>query len=431
MVQASSPGGVHVKILVVCSTLDLKYKLGCTPAWWQLLKALYETGNEVIAVPYLGNPVDSPWWRTYPNPCNVESKLYNYFLDYKKQRGKLSQCVEKPNPLLNWLPEFHVKRRWEKHIFEILSKEKDIDAILFMNVPINHIKGIPTRVKEGFGIPVAYYEGDMPTILPKYATDGMFKFNYYVNADLSEFDVFFTNSKGVIPDLEEMGARNVHPLYYAADPGLLNPIDIEKDIDISFFGLGSDFREGWMTKMIAEPSAQLPNVNFSVAGKNFGIPLGHANLIGDLSYSAFREFCCRSKICLNITRWSHTNIFASATARPFELAAYGACIVSQPYNGIEEWFDIGKDLILIEQADEVVEVYQWLLSSEDDRQKLAENARSRILKDHTYHNRAELVARELGRKNPSSLTLRVSTDDNTSLRENRKQRAHVINGVKQ
>jgi len=39
-----------MKILVICSTLDLKYKLGCTPSWWQLLKALHETGNEVIAV---------------------------------------------------------------------------------------------------------------------------------------------------------------------------------------------------------------------------------------------------------------------------------------------------------------------------------------------------------------------------------------------
>ena len=393
-----------MKILVVCSTLDLKYKLGCTPAWWQLLKALHEIGNEVIAVPYLGDPVDSPWWRTYSNPCNIESKLYNSFLDRKKQRGQLSQYVRKPNPLLSKLPEYHVRRKWEKHLLEILSKEKDVDAILFINVPLNHIKGIPTKAKREFGIPVAYYEGDMPTILPKHATDGMCKFNYYVDADLSEYDTFFTNSKGVIPDLKEMGAKNVYPLYYAADPDLLNPIQVKKDVDISFFGLGSDFREEWMTKMITQPSMQLPNVNFCVGGRDFGIPLGNANLVGDLSYSAFREFCCRSKICLNITRWSHTNVYASATARPFELAAYGACIVSQPYNGIEEWFEVGKELIVVEQEDEIVEVYQWLLSSEEDRRKIAECARDRIYKNHTYHNRAKLVVSKLLTKSSLSLT---------------------------
>lgn len=411
-----------MKILVICSTLDLKYRLGCTPSWWQLLKALHETGNEVIAVPYLGDPVDSPWWRTYPNPCSEESKLYNRFLklynrflDHKKRCGKLPRYNEKPNPLLNLLAEYHVHRRWEKHILDILSREEDIDATFIMNVPINHIKGIPTRVREEFGIPVAYYDGDMPTILPKYATSRGFKFNYYVNADLSEFDAFFTNSKGVIPDLEEMGARNVHPLYYAADPDLFKPVDVKKDIDVSFFGYGSEFREEWMRKMIANPSVQFPDMNFSVGGRAFGIPLGNASLIGDLSYSAFREFCCRSKICLNITRWSHTNVYASATARSFELAAYGACIVSQPYSGIEEWFEVGKDLIVVNNEDEAIETYQRLLASDEERHRLGENARERIFREHTYHNRAELVTGELSNISILSLTPNIITGDGASV----------------
>jgi len=420
-----------VKILVICSTLDLKYKLGCTPSWWQLMKALHEIGNEVVAVPYLGDPVDSPWWRTYPNPCSTESKLYNRFLDHKKRCGNLSSYNERPNPILNLLAEQHVRRRWEKHIIEILSCEKDVDAVFIMNVPINHIKGIPTRVREEFSIPVAYYDGDMPTILPRYATSRGFKFNYYVDADLSEFDAFFTNSKGVIPDLEEMGAKNVRPLYYAADPDLFSPVNVEKDIDISFFGYGSEFREEWMTKMIADPSMELPDVNFTVGGGGFGISLGNANLIGDLSYSAFREFCCRSKICLNITRWSHTNVYASATARPFELAAYGACIVSQPYNGIEEWFEVGKDIIVVESEDEAIETYQWLLASDEERQTFGENARERILREHTYHNRAELVTRELGNIKNLPAKPSINTADDVSIYRNRKQRACEPDGVKQ
>lgn len=385
-----------MKILIPCSTLDLKYRLGCTPSWWQLLKALAETGNEVIAVPYLGDPVESLWWRTYPNPCSEESKIYNSVLDRMKHAGKLSQFNGKSEGIVSKFANLYVKRKWKDYLFGILEKEKNVDAVLFMNVPINHIQGIPTAIHEEYGIPAAYFDGDMPTILPKYATERGFKFNYYQGADLSEFDAFFTNSKGVIPDLEEMGARNVHPLYYAADPDLFKPVDVEKDIDISFFGYGSEFREEWMTKMIADPSMKLANVNFSVGGKGFGIPLGNANLIGDLPYSAFREFCCRSKICLNITRWSHTNVYASATARPFELAAYGACIVSQPYNGIEEWFEVGKDLIVVDSEDEVMETYQWLLDSDEECGMYGERARRRVLKEHTFCHRAEKIVRVLG-----------------------------------
>ena len=377
-----------MKLLIPCSTIDLKYRLGCTPSWWQLFKALHEIGNEVIITPYLGDPVEALWWRTYPNPCSLESKIYNAYLENKKKKGKLPKRSKK-RPWVEKLAEGYVKKKWEKHLINIIEKEKNIDALIFINIPLNHIKGIPTKIKEEYGITVGYFDGDMPTILPKYAVDRGFKFNYYVDADLSEYDVFFTNSKGVIPELKEIGAKKVYPLYYAADPELFKPIEMEKDIDISFFGYGSEYREEWMKKMITNPSKKLKGVNFVVGGGGFKIDLGNATLVGDIPYSAFREFCCRSKICLNITRWSHTQVYASSTARPFELAAYGACIVSQPYNGIEEWFEVGKELIVVNSEKEAIETYKWLLEDEEERKKLGKRARERILREHTFHHRAK------------------------------------------
>jgi spore maturation protein CgeB len=110
-----------------------------------------------------------------------------------------------------------------------------------------------------------------------------------------------------------------------------------------------------------------------------------------MSYSEFRRFCCQSKICLNITRWSHTSVYASATARPFELAAFGACIVSQPYNGIEEWFQPGTEIVIARSGQEAPAIYQELLDSEEKRLKIGKRARERVLRDHTYRNRAETI----------------------------------------
>jgi glycosyltransferase involved in cell wall biosynthesis len=378
-----------MKILVIVSTIDLKYRLGCTPSWWQLLKAIHEIGNEVIVIPYLGKPIESLWWKTYENPCSKESEIFNSYLERKKKGGKPPSGKDLFSPIFEQLIKYHIKPKWEKHLTNILEREDDIEAVLLMNVPLNHIKGIPSRIKKEFGIPVVYYDGDMPTILPKYAVDRGFRFNYYEGVDLSEYNAFFTNSKGVILDLEEMGAKNVHTLYWAVDPMLFTPVNVEKTIDISFFGYGSELREEWMEKMIANPSKKMLDVNFSVGGKNFGMDLGNAKLIGDISYSAFREFCCRSKINLNITRWSHTSVYASSTSRPFELAAFGACVVSQPYKGIEEWFEIGKEMFVVENAEEAAEIYKWLLSSGDIRRETGELARKRILKEHTFKHRAE------------------------------------------
>ena len=387
-----------MKILVIASTIDLKYRLGCTPSWWQLLKAIHEIGNEVILIPYLGKPIESLWWRTYENPCSKESVIFNSYLERKKKRGKTPSGKDLFSPIFGQLIKYHIRPKWEKHLTKILEKEDDIEALLLMNVPLNHIKGIPSKIKKEFGIPVVYYDGDMPTILPKYTVDRGFRFNYYEgNVDLSEYDAFFSNSKGVIPDLEEMGAKDVHALYWAVDPMLFTPVDIEKDIDISFFGYDSKFREEWMEKMITNPSKKMLDTNFSIGGKNFGIALGNAKLIGDISYSAFRAFCCKSKINLNITRWSHTNVYASSTSRPFELAAFGACIVSQPYNGIEEWFEIGKELFVVNSEDEAIEMYRWLLDDKEEREKVGGKARERVLTEHTFQHRAKELVDVLGR----------------------------------
>jgi hypothetical protein len=389
-----------LKILAPCATLDLKYHLGCTPSWWQLFKALHETGHEVVTLPYLGDSVESLWWRTYPNPCAWESKLYNAYLESRKQLSSQYKPEEnKPNGnssnLHQKLSNRYIKDKWKRCLEGIFKKEKEIDAVLFINIPLNHIRGLPTFLQQEYGVPVGYLEGDMPTILPQFAVERGFKFNYYTDADLSEFDCFFTNSKGVIPDLKKIGAKNIHPLYYAADPDLFQPLQGPKDIDVSFYGHGTEMREEWMTRMITEPSRAIQNAHFSVGGKDINIDLGNAQFINYLSYSAFREFCCRSKICLNITRVSHTNVYASSTARPFELAAFGACIVSQPYNGIEEWFTPGRELVLVDQDSNIREIYQWLLASDKERERIGNNARQKIIDNHTYRHRAREVVEVL------------------------------------
>lgn len=377
-----------MKILVIVSTIDLQNRLGCTPAWWQFLKALHEIGNEIILIPYLGNPIESLWWRTYDNPCRFESIIYNYYLEWRKKKGQSPSEKNLLSPITAQIIKHYIRPKWEQHLVHVLTEENDIELLLLMNVPINHFAGVPTMIKKQFGVPVVYYDGDMPANLPQYAVRRGFKFSYYESADLSEYDAFFTNSKGCAPLLEGMGAKNVNTLYYAVDPELFAPAKTEKSIDISFFGYGSETREEWMEKLITIPSRMMPEVSFVVAGGGFRIDLGNAKMIGDLSYSQWRTFCCRSKISLNITRTPHASVYASSTSRPFELAAYGCCIVSNPYSGIEEWFDVGREILTVHSADEAIQTYQRLLSDKAEREEIGAKARERVLRDHTFKCRA-------------------------------------------
>ena len=64
------------KILAVASAVDLDFRYGCTPAWWQLWKGMYEAGCDLIVTPYRGRPVESPWWRVERNPTYREGETF-------------------------------------------------------------------------------------------------------------------------------------------------------------------------------------------------------------------------------------------------------------------------------------------------------------------------------------------------------------------
>lgn len=335
------------------------------------------------------------WWRTYPNPCRRESLLFNRFLARRKAKGKPPGGGTFLNLLAAQLIQHDVRPKWKRHLQMVLHKEQDLDAVLFMNIPVNHISGIPSEVISPLGIPSIFYDGDMPSILPEHAVERGFRFNYYDGADLSEYDLFLVNSDAVLPRLIKMGARKASTLHYGVDPDLFAPLDSPKIADISYFALSSVAREEWMNKLIVGPSRILHSRRFCVAGGPFGIELGNARFFGDLTYSEYRDFCCRSVLNLNITSWTHATARGTSTSRPFELGALQSCIVSQPYEGIEAWFEPEKEIVIVRDERDAMQRYDQLLDNPETAKEFGLRARERILKEHTYRHRAYRLIQQI------------------------------------
>lgn len=161
-----------------------------------------------------------------------------------------------------------------------------------------------------------------------------------------------------------------------------------KDIDVAYFALSSAAREKWMKKMITIPIKRRPQRGFHIAGGRFRVDLGNAQYAGDLTYSEYREFCCRSLVNLNITSWTHATARGTSTSRPFELAAFGSCIVSHPYDGIEARFEPEKEISIVHDEREAAERYEQLLDNPEDALDMGRRARERVLREHTYRQRA-------------------------------------------
>ena len=63
-------------------------------------------------------------------------------------------------------------------------------------------------------------------------------------------------------------------------------------------------------------------------------------------------------------------------------------MVSNPYRGLEEWFEPEKEIVILTRPEEATERIAWLLDHEAERAAIGQAARARFLAEHTYRHRA-------------------------------------------
>lgn len=385
-----------MKLLIVVSSLDLTQPFSATPAWWQLMKGLYEEGVDIIAAPYQGPAIESLWWRAAPNPAKWQGDTFKWLRD---TAGKLLPAPTTPAPTHSDNAESFTDKTvrqaaqtliaplWLRHLDKLLTDNPDTDAVIFLTVPLNHLNGVAGELIRKHNKPVLYYDGDVPASLPNmrgFASG----FRIYQGANPAEYTAFISNSDGGRDALLEIGAREVHTLYYGADPDVFAPVPVpEQDLDVLFYGHGREYRSEWVDAMLTQPSNALTDVHFAARGTKLG-DIGQTRLLPYLSFSKLREYASRSKLNLAITRTAHASVPRSSSSRPFELSAMGCTIVANPYAGVEAWFEPDREIIVVHSAEEATDRYRWLLSHDDERRKIGQAARERVLKEHTFRHRA-------------------------------------------
>src|SRR5215510_4708120 len=152
--------------------------------------------------------------------------------------------------------------------------------------------------------------------------------------------------------------------------------------------------------MVGEASRAAPELDFALGGLDFQGDVGRARELGDIPFNRFARAISAARVNLNLTRRPHATVVGSSTARPFELASSGAAIVSNPHEGIERWFEPGRELVVVESAEEAVAAYRELAADPGQAEEMGRRARERVLDEHTYAHRArrllELIGLEAG-----------------------------------
>jgi spore maturation protein CgeB len=217
--------------------------------------------------------------------------------------------------------------------------------------------------------------------------------NYWKNI-AEYYDYFFTIQKGdFFDELKKAGVKNFHYLPLAASPDVHKKVEMSDDernyygSDISFVGAGYYNRRHLFKGLL--------NYNFRIWGTDWDL---NSALAGCVQRAGARidtdetvKIFNASKININLhssTYHKGINPFGDfVNPRTFEIAGCGAFQLVDSRSELTDFFEIGKELVVFKTFEDLKEKITYYLKNPVERERIAEQAMQRVMKEHTYEKR--------------------------------------------
>ncbi|HEX7893858.1 MAG TPA: glycosyltransferase [Terriglobales bacterium] len=220
---------------------------------------------------------------------------------------------------------------------------------------------------------------------------------YLPSYGLAHFDLVLSYVGGrALQELKRLlGARKVAPLHGCVDPELHQPVPKSEhyEADLSYLGTYAADRQRILKELFLEPATQLPNQKFLVGGAQYPPDFPWKENVWFVRHVPPGEhpaFYCSSRATLNVTRSAMASFGYCPSGRLFEAAACATPIVSDSWEGLDTFFEPGRELLTAESGADVVEM---LARDAQDLRTIGKAARERVLSEHTAQHRSrELVA---------------------------------------
>jgi spore maturation protein CgeB len=235
----------------------------------------------------------------------------------------------------------------------------------------------------------AFYDIDTPITLAALRRG---QAEYLDRRQIARFDLYLSFTGGpTLQRLEqEFGARRARALYCSVDADAYRPSpETARDRDLGYLGTYSTDRQPTLDALLNEPARLWPEGRFIVAGSQYPASMQfppNVERIVHLSPVHHPAFYNRSRFTLNITRRDMIAAGYSPSVRLFEAAACGTPIISDLWQGLNTLFVPGREILLADDAQDVLEYLCDL--PEDERQRIGERGRERVLASHTSEHRA-------------------------------------------
>jgi spore maturation protein CgeB len=347
-----------MKIVFLGLSITSSWGNGHATNYRALARELSGRGHEVLFLER-----DEPWYASHrdpPEPSWGRTALYSSLEELEQHSGELAAA--------------------------------DL-AILGSYVPEG--VAVANWVLDRAGGAVAFYDIDTPITLGKLRGGDA----EYLSPELvGRFDLYLSFTGG--PTLqaleEEFGARRPRAFYCLVDPDAYRPLQETPYWDLGYLGTYSEDRQPALERLLIEPARLLPDGDFSVAGPQYPEEIewpANVERIGHVAPADHPGFYASQRFTLNVTRPQMCEAGWSPSVRLFEAAACAVPVISDRWEGLEEIFIPGEEILVADSPEDVV---RYLVETGEDRRlALGERARARVLAEHTAERRCEQLEAEV------------------------------------
>lgn len=239
----------------------------------------------------------------------------------------------------------------------------------------------------------AFYDIDTPVTLAKLARSDE---EYLAAAQVRKYNLYLSFTGGPMLRYIEQhyGSPCARVLYCSVDQDAYYPEERRKKWAMGYLGTYGSDRQPTLEALLLEPARRCSDCSFVVAGPLYPKEIRwprNVHRIDHLPPSEHRKFYNSQRFTLNVTRADMVRAGYSPSVRLFEAAACAVPIVSDAWDGLETFFEIGREILVSQSPEETLAFLREI--PEAERQAIGTRARARVLAAHTAaHRAAELEA---------------------------------------
>jgi spore maturation protein CgeB len=235
-----------------------------------------------------------------------------------------------------------------------------------------------------------FYDLDTPITLDRLSKGE--ELQYIGPNKLRDFDLVLSYTGGeALRELKvQLGAKRTAPLYGSVDPAnhfRVAAVDTYR-CDLSYLGTYAADRQEALVQLFIEPARQLPRKKFLIGGAQYPQEFPWTDNIFFVRHMPPPEhpaFFSSSRLTLNITRKAMAQMGYCPSGRLFEAAACGTPLLSDYWDGLDEFFTPGEEIVIARETEEANRALQM---SDAELSRIATAAFERTMEEHTADKRA-------------------------------------------